>query len=101
MKDANYLNTGLDRTEENQVIPNREHPQTWGEIKAGLAYERHGGQSVQGFVDTVQHAVSISRAVLGNVAPDINQVGLGARACEDVGHVTPAPTVPILAGRGA
>jgi len=101
VQDANDLDATLDRPEENQVIANGEHPQAWGEIKAGLPHERHGGQAVHSFGDAVQHAVGIGRAVLGDVAPDIHQVGLGARACEDAGHVTPAPTVPSLAGRGA
>jgi hypothetical protein len=99
MKDANHVNAALDRPEENQVITNGEHPQAWREIKTGLPHEGHSGQPVQGFADTVQHTVCVCGAVLGDVAPDINQISLGARAFEYLGHVTPAPTVPTPDGR--
>jgi hypothetical protein len=72
MQDPNHLNTVMDRPEENQVTPDWEHPQAWREIKSGLPHEGHGGQPVQGIVDTVQHTISVGWAVLGNVAPDIN-----------------------------
>jgi hypothetical protein len=100
VEDADHLNTALDRPEENQVIADREHPQPRRQIKAGLPHEGHGCQPVQGFADTVQHAVGVCGTVLGDVAPDVNQVSLGARAFEYMGHVTPAPIVPMPAGRG-
>jgi hypothetical protein len=101
VEDADDLDAVLHRAEEDEVIPNGEHPETGREIKTSLAHKRHGSQPVQGVADAVQQTVGVGRAVLGDVAPDIHQVGLGAWACEDVGHVTPAPTVPTLAGRGA
>jgi hypothetical protein len=46
VKNANHLNAVLDRLEEDQVIPDWEHPQARREINTGLAYEGHGGQAV-------------------------------------------------------
>jgi hypothetical protein len=39
VKNANHLNAVLDRLEEDQVIPDWEHPQARREINTGLAYE--------------------------------------------------------------
>lgn len=87
MKHAHNVDSVMQRDVEDDVPAKRQAADTRSEIVALSAYQRLCRQKLKLLVELVYPGISLIKAIVGDVVPDIRDISSRSRAAQDARHL--------------